>query len=92
MTGSESGPIVQFPPAADLSAARPLADDLQAAIARAGGATIDASQVDRIATPCLQVLIAASRSGAIRLRKPSEAFSDAMRDLGLEHLLEEWSA
>ena len=53
---------------------------------------IHAQYVDRIATPCVQVLVAAARTARARgltfsLQNPSEALVDTVVQLGLQHEL-----
>jgi anti-anti-sigma regulatory factor len=80
-------PDAVHPPILDLTAAADLKRDLLAIAASGPGGTIDASQVRRITTPCLQVLVAARRSGdggpAFRLVNPSTAFLAALSTLAL---------
>lgn len=64
------------------------ADELLAALRDAHGSgqayAIDGRAVSRIATPCLQLVLAALRLGeAARLASPSDAMMDAIIDLGL---------
>ena len=90
--------IVPLAPICDLNAAAPLRNTLLYALDAGGPVTIDASAVRQFGTPCAQTLLAAERSVAargddsfIRLSGASAAFTDAMRDLGLDDALERWS-
>lgn len=61
----------------------------------AGAVIMDASAVDRVSTPCIQVLLAAGRSAAesgtpFRIAGPSEAFAAALADLGVEAEFRKW--
>lgn len=89
---------VSAPEIGDLAAASAFRDALLAALERDAPLVIDASGVRRFGTACAQVLIAAEisakkRGGArvIVVRSPSEAFADALRDLGLDDELDRWS-
>jgi anti-anti-sigma regulatory factor len=58
---------------------------------------LDAAQVDRLSTPCIQVLLAAGKSaeagaGRIQLAQASDAFVAAFSDLGLFAALMSWQA
>ncbi|NKC31268.1 STAS domain-containing protein [Roseomonas sp. BU-1] len=71
----------------DLTAAEPLCQALRVRLDDATLA-IDGSAVERISTPCLQVLAAAhagavARGTAFRLHAPSEALRQAIDELGL---------
>jgi len=49
-------------PVLDIRAASPLRDGLQKALKRGKPIVLDAAQVDRLSTPCIQVLLAAGKS------------------------------
>ena len=88
--------IVPLAPVCDLSAAAPLRNALISAVDGGGPVAIDASAVQRLGTPCAQVLLSAERSLAARSgggesAGASAAFTDAMRDLGLDDALDRWS-
>lgn len=56
---------------------------------------IDASRVDRMSTPCIQVLLSAAKTmtendQAFALRQPSEEFVTAFNELGLFPVLMKW--
>ena len=74
----------------DLGAAAPLWSEVSAA--RGQALELDASAVERIGWPCLQVLLAAraqwERDGlAFAIRNPSPAFADGLRLMGAGDLL-----
>lgn len=94
----ERAPI-PAPEIGDLAAAAGFRTALLEALKADAPLVIDAAAVRRFGTACVQVLIAADISaqrlgGARRLHipEPSEAFADALRDLGLDDDLERWSA
>ena len=79
---------------ADLSQAGPLKTRLEEALASGTGVTVDASAVQRISSPCLQVLVAGvttfAKAGgaALVIKEPSEAFRETASVLGLLNALE----
>jgi anti-anti-sigma regulatory factor len=82
-------------PVLDIRAAVPLRDGLQKALKRGKPLILDAAQVDRLSTPCIQVLLAAGKSaeGAdnpMVLAHASDAFVAAFTDLGLFADLMSW--
>ena len=84
-------------PVLDIRAASPLRDGLQKALKRGKPLVLDAAQVDRLSTPCIQVLLAAGKSveaaaGRIVLAQASDAFVAAFSDLGLFANLMSWQA
>ncbi len=57
---------------------------------------LDASAVDTITTPCMQVIVAAGKSledsgKALSILNSSPAFTAAINDLGLSDLFDKWS-
>ncbi len=60
------------------------------------GVQLDASSVNRITTPCVQILLSLAKSCGLakvnfKLSSPSEAFTRAFSDLGLTNELTSWS-
>ena len=60
-----------------------------------GAVLVDASAVDRVSTPCIQVLLAAARSAdcagtSFRIANASEPLRAALADLGLQAEFENW--
>jgi anti-anti-sigma regulatory factor len=60
-----------------------------------GAVRVNASAVDRVSTPCIQVLLAAARSAdaagtPFRIASASEALRAALADLGLQAEFENW--
>ena len=71
----------------DITAAKGLRELLIKASSQDGDVIIDGSSVERIGTPCIQLLIAAERefrhkSQAFSLTNPSQALCRALDDLG----------
>lgn len=85
---------VMLPAVADLTEAGPLKQRLEQALGAGTGLIVDASTVQRISSPCLQVLVAgmaafAKAGGAsLSIRNPSEAFRETATVLGLMNALE----
>src|SRR5262249_61613596 len=84
-------------PVLDIRAAAPLRDGRQKALKRGKPVVLDAAQVDRLSTPCIQVLLAAGKSaeaggGRVILAQASDAFVTAFSDLGLFAALMSWQA
>jgi chemotaxis protein CheX len=82
---------IQLPPVLDLAAAEPLRRELTARWGD-GELRLNGAAVERIATPCLQVLAAAAlsarnRQAAFRLSRPSDALRAAIADLGLRQTI-----
>ncbi|MGY3454456.1 STAS domain-containing protein [Bradyrhizobium sp. USDA 4353] len=83
-----------LPQMLDLTQAVPLRDEM-VRLAAAGSIALDASGVERMSTPCVQILLAAAR-GAKAANKPfkitqaSELFRTAVAELGLRNEFEDW--
>ncbi len=87
--GTGASDQVPLPAVADLVEAGPLKERLDKALAMGAGITVDASAVQRISSPCLQVLVAGVTSFAkaggpsLVIADPSEAFCETVSVLGL---------
>lgn len=84
-------------PVLDTRAAAAMRDGLLKAIARGKPVMIDAGQVERLSTPCVQVLLAAGKTaeaagGRLTLTQASDGFVAAFSDLGLFGSLMCWQA
>ncbi|PDT88762.1 anti-anti-sigma factor [Bradyrhizobium sp. Y36] len=84
----------RLPSQLDLTAARKLQDEIRSRLA-SGAVVLDAGAVDRLSTPCVQVLLAAGRAAAsadvsFRIANASGAFSAAVVELGLETQFRNW--
>lgn len=84
------------PATLDLTAARELRERL---VAMLGGDSVvlDMSAIERMSTPCMQVLLAAGRSAdaakvSFQIVDASDAFRTAVADLGLENQFCNWVA
>lgn len=68
----------------DLTAAEGLLDTMRNRLLAGSRLTIDASAVETLTLPCIQILLAALRSDAqVSIARPSAGFLAAFRDLGL---------
>ncbi len=76
---------VILPAILDLNAIPALKEELMQAAA--GGITVDAGQVQRISSLCLQLLLAAARQTELRVSPGSDAFHETARSLGLSRAL-----
>jgi two-component system, chemotaxis family, chemotaxis protein CheY len=75
---------LKLPVVLDLAAAERLLNNVRSLVAEPHP-RIDASQVETLTLPCVQVLLAAQRSGAhLTIENPSAAFISAVEDLGLD--------
>ncbi|CCD97514.1 STAS domain-containing protein [Bradyrhizobium sp. STM 3809] len=85
-----------LPQMLDLTQAGKLRDEM-IQLANAGDVLLDASGVERMSTPCVQILLAAGRgaqaaSRSFRIVQASELFRTAIADLGLRNEFENWMA
>jgi chemotaxis protein CheX len=84
----------RVPATLDLTAARDLRERLVAMLS-GRDVVLDASAVERMSTPCMQVLLAAGRSAdaakvSFQIVDASDAFRAAVADLGLEKPFCNW--
>jgi two-component system chemotaxis response regulator CheY len=75
---------MKLPKVLDLSAAIILHEAILRDVQSAGGARLDASDVEVLTLPCIQIMLAAKRDAQIWIDQPSEAFIAAFSDLGLD--------
>ena len=78
--------VSALPPALDITQAHRLRDNILALLGQQS-ISLDASDVERMSTPCAQVLLAAGRSAAAggvpyRILNASAVFRSALADLG----------
>src|SRR3546814_3048022 len=78
-----------------LPAADPLWHSFHEIMAQGGKVGIDAAAVDRLSTPCVQILVSAvqhmeQHGIPFVIRSPSDAFVTAFDDLGLFSYLMKW--
>jgi chemotaxis protein CheX len=93
--GSEGADVlVRLSQVLDLTQAQNLRDTMVARLSD-GRLVLDASAVERMSTPCAQVLLAAGRAAdlansAYQITNASEVFRTALADLGLEAEFNNW--
>ena len=75
---------MKLPKVLDLAAAIGLHEDILREAQFKGGVQIDASDVEVLTLPCIQIILAAKRDTAVSIERPSEAFMSAFADLGLD--------
>jgi chemotaxis protein CheX len=90
----DSGDMNRLPQVLDLTQAQNLRDTMVARLSD-GPRILDASAVERMSTPCAQVLLAAGRAAdlagsAFQIINASDVFRTALADLGLEAEFNNW--
>lgn len=86
--------VTALPQILDLTAANALRDNLAARLA-GRSVILDAASVERMSTPCAQVLLAAGRAAgpnaaSFRILGASAVFRAALADLGLQAEFSKW--
>ncbi len=92
---SEDCAFLALPPVLDIRASAPLKNSFAEVLALGKPLVMDASKAETLSTPCIQVILSATRElekGDITfsLTPPSDAFVDAFDDLGLFSVLMKW--
>ncbi len=87
-------PLHRLPSVLDLTRAQPLRDTLVALLGD-GSLLLDASAVERMSTPCVQLLLAAARAADLagspfQILDASDVFQAALADLGLQGEFKKW--
>ena len=87
---------LKLSPVLDIRAAEPLKGAMQKAREKGYPLAIEAGSVERLTTPCIQVLIAAAAAlkdadVSFALIAPSDPFIDAFNELGLFPVLKQWN-
>ena len=83
-TSAGNGCILKLPANLDLAIAQDLLAALRAKTAEAKPVWLDASDVEALALPCIQVVLAGiNLRGVVSVVKPSTAFLSAFTDLGM---------
>ena len=83
-----------LPQMLDLTQAAQLRDEM-IRIAEGGSIELDASGVERMSTPCVQILLAAGRGAraankSFKITQASELFRTAVAELGLRNEFDNW--
>lgn len=94
-SSQESGNPHYLPQMLDLTEAQGLRDRMKVLLGK-GTIVLDASAVDRMSTPCVQVLLATARAAnsagtAFKVVNASDAFQAALADLGLQSEFSNWT-
>ncbi len=87
---------IELPSIMNLSVAENLREVFLEHMASDNDLSIEASKVDTITTPCVQVIIATGRSleetgKSLAILNSSPAFDKAVTDLGLTEIFAKWS-
>ena len=83
-TANADTALVKLPSILDLAAAAGLHESALRALHASGRLRLDASQVEVMLVPCLQLVLAAMRSANVSVEQPSQAFESAFADLGFD--------
>ncbi len=97
MTNSQdtSAREVKLPRELDLLAAESLKETLLAELDEGEGLLLDASDVERVSTPCIEVLVSAQKtcvatSQSFQISNSSQVLVDAFNALGLDEQFKGW--
>jgi chemotaxis protein CheX len=87
---------VKLVPILDMAVADLLLSCAKECVQKASHVEIDGQDVERLSTPCVQVLLAAAKAmadkgGRFLVKNVSSGFERGMKDLGLEEYLLNWS-
>ncbi len=96
-TAEQAAATLTLPALLDMRQAAPLRDLLLTALAAEAPIRLDGAAVERLTTPCAQVLLAAAADASRRhlpfqLCNPSPALGAGFTALGLKTTLNDWSA
>ncbi|NVK18304.1 MAG: STAS domain-containing protein [Methylocystaceae bacterium] len=88
--------IIRLQPILDMSASDDLLESLRSCIPAHKKMVLDAGDVERVSTPCIQVLLAAAKKmkqvgGQFSIENVTPKFEQSMRELGLSEYLNSWS-
>jgi two-component system chemotaxis response regulator CheY len=75
---------LKLPTVLDLAAAERFLDTMCRQMPAQAQMHIDASDVETLTLPCVQILLAAMQGGQVSIENPSSAFVSAFEDLGLD--------
>lgn len=76
---------LQLPETLDIAASEAFLEQVRRAVVGDAPLLLDASDVKALTLPCVQIVMAAIRSGdAIKIKNPSAAFAAAFEDFGLD--------
>jgi two-component system, chemotaxis family, chemotaxis protein CheY len=81
---TQADPVrLKLPAVLDLAAAEEFLDTMCRQMPAEGEMHLDASEVEVLTLPCIQILLSALQGGQVALQAPSAAFISAFEDLGL---------
>jgi two-component system, chemotaxis family, chemotaxis protein CheY len=83
---------LKLPTVLDLAAAERFLDTICRQMPTEGQMQMDASDVETLTLPCIQILLAALQGGQVSIHAPSRAFVSAFEDLGLDCSIFDYSA
>lgn len=94
---TQTGKTIPLPSVLNLGVAESLREQFVEHSTQQTNLIIDASEVETITTPCIQVLLAASHAmdetgGRFSVTAASESFETAFQDLGLNVIFNKWSS
>lgn len=82
---TQADPVrLKLPAVLDLAAAEEFLDTMCRQMPAEGEMHLDASGVEVLTLPCIQILLSALRGGQVAISAPSPAFISAFEDLGLD--------
>ncbi len=85
MNGTVETVTLQLPETLDIAASEAFLEQVRAGVAGEAPLRLDASAVKMLTLPCVQIVMAAVRSGdAIKIKDPSAVFAAAFEDFGLD--------
>lgn len=85
MNGTVEFSTLLLPETLDIAASEAFLEQVRKAVVGDAPLCLDASEVKVLTLPCVQIVMAAIRSGdAIKIRNPSAAFAAAFEDFGLD--------
>ncbi len=88
--------ILKLLPILDMAAADEFLESLKSCISQNKNLTLDSSNVERVSTPCIQVLLAAAfkvekAGGQFSILNVTPVFERGMKELGVSDYLNNWS-
>jgi two-component system, chemotaxis family, chemotaxis protein CheY len=85
MNGSAEIATMLLPETLEIAASEAFLEQMRKAVAGDQSLRLDASAVKSLTLPCVQIIMAAIRTGdSIKIKDPSEVFAAAFEDLGLD--------
>ena len=96
ITSENNQATLKLIPILDMAVSEDLLMSFRECTSMAKDVILDSETVERMSTPCIQVMLAASievakNGGVFSVKNISPGFERGMRDLGLSEFLENWS-